>query len=66
MVRAVDPDVIKLAVGLAIFFWLFAAVFGLLEETWWMLWAYWLLLLNRLSGLGFPSLLRSRLACDLP
>jgi len=32
---------------LAIFFWLFAAIYGSLEGIWWMLWAYWLLLLNR-------------------
>ncbi len=45
-----DPDTIKIAIGLAIFFWLFVAAYGLGEGIWWMLWAYWLLLLNRLSG----------------
>ena len=36
---------------LSIFFWLFAAFYGSLEGIWWVLWAYWVLLLNRLSGL---------------
>ena len=49
--RGVKPDTIKITVGLAVFIWLFPALYGSLEGIWWMLWAYWLLLLNRLSGL---------------
>ncbi len=44
-------DEIKFAIVLAIFFWLFPASYGSLDGIWWMLWAYWVLLLNRLSGL---------------
>ena len=36
---------------MAIFCWLFVLFYGLLEGILWMLWAYWLLLINRLSGL---------------
>ena len=34
-----DPDTIKIAIGLSIFFWLFAAAYGLGEGMLWMLWA---------------------------
>ena len=46
-----DPETITVAIGLSVFFWLFAAAYGSGEGIWWMLWAYWLLLLNRLSFL---------------
>lgn len=45
-----DPDAIKIAIGLAVFMWVFPLAWGIGEGVSWMIWAYWLLLLNRLGA----------------
>ncbi len=49
-VENTEPDAVKIAIGFSIFFWIFPAVLGMGEGIWWLLWAYWLLLANRLWG----------------